>query len=84
MKRILLAGAALLAAGLISGAANAADTIKIGIILPYSGQFADAATQLDNGIKLYVTSVESTRRPPNGWRKNSSPATKSTFWPASC
>ncbi len=54
MKRILLAGATLLAAGLISGAAQAQDTIKIGVILPYSGQFADAATQLDNGIKLYV------------------------------
>src|SRR3954451_22879726 len=31
-----------------------AQTLKIGIILPYSGQFADAATQMDNAIKLYV------------------------------
>jgi branched-chain amino acid transport system substrate-binding protein len=31
-----------------------AGTIKIGIILPYSGQFADTATQIDNAIKLYV------------------------------
>jgi branched-chain amino acid transport system substrate-binding protein len=30
------------------------EAIKIGVILPYSGQFADPATQLDNGIKLYV------------------------------
>jgi len=34
--------------------AHAADTIKIGLILPYSGQFADTATQMDNAIKLYV------------------------------
>jgi branched-chain amino acid transport system substrate-binding protein len=28
--------------------------VKIGLIMPYSGQFADAATQMDNAIKLYV------------------------------
>ena len=54
MKRILLAGAALLAAGLFSGGTNAAGTIKIGVVLPYSGQFADAAKQVDEGIKLYM------------------------------
>jgi branched-chain amino acid transport system substrate-binding protein len=35
-------------------AAQAQQPIKIGIILPYTGQFADAARQLDDGIKLYV------------------------------
>jgi branched-chain amino acid transport system substrate-binding protein len=54
MKRMLLAGATLLAAGLIGGAAQAQGTVKIGIVLPYTGQFANTATQLDNGIKLYV------------------------------
>src|SRR5262249_33112030 len=34
--------------------ASAQQTIKIGLILPYSGQFADVATQIDNGVKLYV------------------------------
>lgn len=34
--------------------AMAQDTIKIGVILPYSGPFADAANQLDAGIKLYM------------------------------
>ena len=34
--------------------AAAQDTIKIGLILPYSGQFADTGNQLDNAIKLYV------------------------------
>jgi len=48
-KQLILAAA--LAAAL---PAYAQQTIKIGVILPYSGQFADGATQLDNGIKLYV------------------------------
>src|SRR5579872_5815111 len=34
--------------------AQAQQTIKIGVILPYSGQFADTGVQLDNGIKLYM------------------------------
>ena len=33
---------------------GAQSTVKIGLILPYSGQFADTATQMDNAIKLYV------------------------------
>jgi branched-chain amino acid transport system substrate-binding protein len=35
-------------------AAHAQQTVKIGLICPYSGPFADAAAQMDNGIKLYV------------------------------
>jgi branched-chain amino acid transport system substrate-binding protein len=34
--------------------ALAQETVKIGVILPYSGPFADAANQLDAGIKLYM------------------------------
>lgn len=34
--------------------AMAQETVKIGVILPYSGPFADAANQLDAGIKLYM------------------------------
>jgi branched-chain amino acid transport system substrate-binding protein len=34
--------------------AHAQGPIRIGLIMPYSGQFADTATQMDNGIKLYV------------------------------
>jgi branched-chain amino acid transport system substrate-binding protein len=37
-----------------AGSAIAQDTVKIGVILPYSGPFADAANQLDAGIKLYM------------------------------
>jgi branched-chain amino acid transport system substrate-binding protein len=54
MNRVVVAGASLLAAALLSGAASAEDTIKIGVISAYSGQFADTANQIDNGIKLYM------------------------------
>ena len=54
MKRVLLAGAAILAASLMPVAGQAQNTIKVGVILPYSGQFADAAKQVDEGIKLYM------------------------------
>jgi branched-chain amino acid transport system substrate-binding protein len=54
MKRSLIAGAALLAAVMVPAAANAQDTIKIGVISAFSGQFADTSAQIDNGIKLYM------------------------------
>ncbi len=34
--------------------AAAQQPVKIGLIMPYSGQFADASLQMDNAIKLYV------------------------------
>ncbi len=46
--------AALTLAALGIGSAGAEDTIKIGLIMCYSGQFADTATQMDNAIKLYM------------------------------
>jgi branched-chain amino acid transport system substrate-binding protein len=54
MNRLLFAGAALLVAGLLPATANAQNTVKIGVISAYSGQFADTAAQIDNGIKLYM------------------------------
>src|SRR2546421_5784513 len=48
------AAATALAAVLGASSASAQGSIKIGVILPYSGQFADTATQIDNGIKLYM------------------------------
>ncbi|MCF8477349.1 MAG: ABC transporter substrate-binding protein [Pseudolabrys sp.] len=54
MKRLLIAGAALFAAATLPATGHAAGTIKIGLILPYSGQFAEAASQIDNAIKLYM------------------------------
>ena len=34
--------------------AHAQQTVKIGLIMAYSGQFADPAMQMDNGVKLYM------------------------------
>jgi len=50
-----LAVVATAAAALVAAASvHAQQPVKIGIILPYTGQFADGGTQLDNAIKLYV------------------------------
>ena len=59
MKRLIAACLYLLPVlviGSLAGApeARAQQTIKIGVILPFSGQFADTGIQLDNGIKLYM------------------------------
>ncbi len=54
MNRFITASAVLLAAGLLPGAGHAAGTIKIGVVMPYSGQFADLSKQMDNGIKIYM------------------------------
>ena len=48
-----LAGAAV-AAIAATTAAQAQSTVKVGVISAYSGQFADTAAQIDNGIKLYM------------------------------
>lgn len=45
---------AAVAGAILSSPAAAEGTIKIGVILPYSGQFADMAKQADNGITLYM------------------------------
>jgi len=51
----VLCGAAGLALVLLSfGPAGAQDTVKIGIINEYSGQFADTGAQIDHGIALYI------------------------------
>jgi len=54
MRKSLIGLGGLAAALLATAPAAAQGTIKIGVILPYSGQFADGAAQLDNAIKLYV------------------------------
>jgi branched-chain amino acid transport system substrate-binding protein len=54
MRKALLGAVGLTAALLVATAANAQNTIKIGLIMAYSGQFADTAAQIDNGIKLYM------------------------------
>jgi len=54
MRKTILALCALAAAVLAAASAHAQQPLKIGVILPYSGQFADGATQMDNAINLYV------------------------------
>jgi branched-chain amino acid transport system substrate-binding protein len=53
-RRSILKGAAALTLLALPGTALAQGTVKIGVIMPFSGQFADLATQMDNGIKLYM------------------------------
>ncbi len=52
MRKALIAS--LFAALLAASPAAAQQPVKIGLIMPYSGQFADTAAQMDNAIKLYV------------------------------
>ena len=56
MRLNFLATALGLAAAAIGGlqAVDAQEAVKIGVIMTYSGQFADAGIQIDNGIKLYM------------------------------
>ena len=54
MDKLLMGLAAAFAAALAAAPASAQGTVKIGLPLTYSGQFADAATQMDNGIKVYM------------------------------
>ena len=51
MRRALFG---IVAALIAASAAQAQDTVKIGLIMAYSGQFADTAAQMQNGIDLYI------------------------------
>jgi branched-chain amino acid transport system substrate-binding protein len=53
MRKTMIALGAV-AAVIAAAPANAQNTVKIGLIMSYSGQFADLATQMDNGVKLYM------------------------------
>src|SRR6266498_2245432 len=54
MRKTLVGFAGIAAAVLAVSPATAQQTIKIGVILGYSGQFADPSVQMDNGIRLYM------------------------------
>ena len=54
MKKTGLVLAAALLAASAASSASAQDTVKIGLIMAYSGQFADTAAQMDNAVKLYI------------------------------
>ena len=54
MRKLMIGLSGVVATLLMLSSANAQGVVKIGLIMPYSGQFADTATQMDNAIKLYV------------------------------
>ena len=54
MKHVLLTCLLAVAATAPATAGRTQETVKIGVINPYSGQFADTAAQMDNGINLYI------------------------------
>jgi branched-chain amino acid transport system substrate-binding protein len=55
MKRVALAAVIAIVAGFaLPAGARAEGPVKIGIIMAYSGQFADPSAQGDNGLKLYL------------------------------
>ncbi|MGH7268740.1 MAG: ABC transporter substrate-binding protein [Candidatus Rokuibacteriota bacterium] len=54
LKTVVVGLGGLTLAMLAVSAAEAQGAVKIGLIMPYSGQFADTATQMDNAIKLYL------------------------------
>src|SRR5215469_12671722 len=57
MRKILIGAAGLVAVALALVGLNPAvaeNAIRIALIMCYSGQFADTATQADNAIKLYM------------------------------
>ena len=53
-RKLAALGAVALCALAAISPAHAQDTVKVGVIMAYSGQFADLAAQMDNGIKLYM------------------------------
>lgn len=53
-RDIIAAATATAVVSLIAGAAQAQDTVKIGLILPMSGQQASTGKQIDAAVKLYM------------------------------
>jgi branched-chain amino acid transport system substrate-binding protein len=54
MRRATTGLACFAATLLAATAAQAQGSVKIGVIMSYSGQFADTGTQINNGMKLYM------------------------------
>ncbi len=54
MKAMVIRLCGLVAALIAASAVHAQGPVRIGLIMPYSGQFADTATLMDNAIKLYM------------------------------
>jgi branched-chain amino acid transport system substrate-binding protein len=53
MRRALLVFCSLVSVFALASA-RAEEVVKIGLVMTYTGQFTEPATQMDNGIKLYM------------------------------
>src|SRR5215467_7241268 len=54
MRKVSLGFCAVVAAALAAAPALAQQPLKLGLLLPYTGQFTDASAQMDDAIKLYI------------------------------
>ena len=54
MQKLLCGIAAVALAWVGASAAQAQESVKIGMINEYSGQFADTGAQIDHGVQLYI------------------------------
>src|SRR5262249_42670767 len=54
MRKLLAGLGSQAVAAITTTAAQAQDTVKIGLSAAYTGQFADTAAQIDQGVKLYI------------------------------
>ena len=54
MRKLLASLSSLAVAAMAATSAYAQGTVKIGLIAAYTGQFADTAAQIDQGVKLYI------------------------------
>jgi branched-chain amino acid transport system substrate-binding protein len=54
MRKVGFGFGAIVAAAFAAAPALAQQPLKIGLILPYTGQFTDASAQMDDAIKLYI------------------------------
>jgi branched-chain amino acid transport system substrate-binding protein len=54
MRKLLASLGSVAVAAVAATSAYAQDTVKIGVIEAYTGQFADTAAQIDQGIKAYI------------------------------
>jgi branched-chain amino acid transport system substrate-binding protein len=52
--KLATTGLACLAATVLAATAYAQDTVKVGVVMSYSGQFADTGVQIGHGIDLYM------------------------------
>lgn len=54
VQRIVMPALIAAALAATTGGARAEDTIKIGLLVPYSGQFADLGEKMDHGARLWM------------------------------